>query len=219
MDHAQVHVAIDLDEIERPERDVDVELGDRKRQRHRVGPQRRHAVGAARLQQDRQPVVAHKFDECAAVGVRQGPEIAQGQRHGVVAGRDLDLRDVGARLEAADQRAELGDAQAHRRQQRVALAEVGDEARIVLAEADHHLVLLGHPLDRQASLAAIAPRFAREWFEPARRCHLADALEVFGQHILLGRDLRRGRQVLHAASAAGAEMRAAWLDALRRAHE
>ena len=84
------------------------------------------------------------------------------------------------------------------------------------ADADHCLVLLLDPFDRQSALAPIAPFFVAERWQPALGADLADALEVFRQHILLDLDLSPGGQMLERASTANAEMRTTRLDAIRR---
>src|SRR5690606_4411659 len=104
---------------------------------------------------------------------------------------------------------ERADALADRRQHRVAFGQVGDEARILLAEADQGLALLLHPPDREAALAAVAPGGVDQWFEHAARLHMADPLEVLQQDPLLGVDLLRFVEVLQGTAAAGAEVGAA----------
>src|SRR5690606_36997882 len=98
----------------------------------------------------------------------------------------------------------------------VALAQVGDEARIALAEADQGLVLLLHAAHREPALAAVAPGAAGQRRQHAGGADVADALEVLQQHTLLGQDLLRFVQVLQHAAAAHAEMGAARLDAVGR---
>ena len=158
-------------------------------------------------------------DQCGTIGLRQRTQVTERQRHGVVTCGDLDLCDLRARLEPSDQGTQIGESLADFGKQGVAVREIGDEARILLAESDQHLVLLGDPFHRQAALAAISPRVTGQGFEPALRLDLADALEILRQHMLFGGDLRLGRKMLQAAAAAGAEMRTARFDPLRRADD
>ncbi len=87
--------------------------------------------------------------------------------------------------------------------------EVGDEARILLAEADQGLALLLHAAHREPALAAVAPGGVGQRRQHALGRDVADALQVLQQHALLGDDLLVLGQVLQHAAAAGAEMRAA----------
>ena len=114
---------------------------------------------------------------------------------------------------SADKRA---DAFADLRDDRVAFGQVGDEARILLAETDQRLVLLLHAPHREAALAAVAPGGVGQWRQHRLRRDMADALEVFQQHALLGVDLLGFVEVLQRAAAAGAEVRAARRDAIGR---
>src|SRR3546814_3116094 len=101
----------------------------------------------------------------------------------------------------------------------MAFGQVGDEARIALAEADQGLALLFHPAHREATLAAIAPGDISQRWKQVVRGNVADALQVLEQHALLGQDLLRFGQVLQRAAAAGAEVRAARVDAIRSEEE
>ena len=67
IDHAQVHAAVDLDEIERLEFDIDIVRGRRKLRCASVGPQRSDAVDAAGLQIDASSWVLPNSDQRLAV--------------------------------------------------------------------------------------------------------------------------------------------------------
>src|SRR3546814_4063128 len=60
-------------------------------------------------------------------------------------------------VHAVDQRRQRRHRRADRGDHGVAFGQVGDEARIALAEPDQGLALLFHPAHREAALAAIAP--------------------------------------------------------------
>src|SRR3546814_5136206 len=98
----------------------------------------------------------------------------------------------------------------------MAFGQVGDEARIALAEADQGLALLFHPAHREATLAAIAPGDISQRWKQVVRGNVADALQVLEQHALLGQDLLRFGQVLQRAAAARSEEHTSELQSLMR---
>src|SRR5690606_40154989 len=65
-----------------------------------------------------------------------------------------------------------------------------------LAETDQRLSLFLHPPHREPSLAPIAPRRIGQRRQHRLGRDVADALEVFPEHALLGKDLLRLLQVL-----------------------
>src|SRR3546814_8196863 len=128
---------------------------------------------------------------------------------GGVAGDELHLRNVAAPVHAVDQRRQRRHRHADRGDHGMAFGQVGDEARIALAEADQVLALLFHTAPREATLGAIAPGDVRQWWKKVVRGNVAEALKVIEQYALIGQDLLRLDQVLQGAAAAGAEVRAA----------
>jgi len=141
------------------------------------------------------------------------------ERHEIVAGGDLDLRNVAFRIERFNQRADLGDARADCRMQHVAGIDIGHVAAVALAETDEHPALFFDELHAEPALAPVSPRRVGQCRQHFARTHFADAFEIFQQHALLRGDLRGGRQMLQRAAAADAEMRAAWQHAIRRGAE
>jgi hypothetical protein len=101
----------------------------------------------------------------------------------------------------------------------VAFDEVGDEARILFAEAHERLVLLLHATHGEAALAAIAPGGIDQRRQHGLGRDVADALQVLQQHALLDVDLFGFVEVLQRAAAAGAEVRAARGNAIGRSDE
>src|SRR3546814_7719154 len=88
-------------------------------------------------------------------------------------------------VHAVDQRRQRRHRHADRGDHGVAFGQVGDEARIALAEADQGLALLFHPAHREAALAAIAPGDISQRWKQAVGGDVADALQVLEQHALL----------------------------------
>ena len=213
VDHAPVHGAVDLHEVQRKELEFHRVVRQGEPQRNRFRPQRVHAVVAAGLQEDGQALLLREGDEGCAVAVGQRLQVAQHQRRGVVTAGDFDLRNLAHRIETADELTQRPDALAHGRHQHLAVRDVGDVAAVLLAETDQGLALLVHVLHRQPPATPVTPGLTDQRLEPASRRDLADALEVLREHALLGGDLRGRRQMLQRASAAGTEMRAARLDA------
>ena len=179
-----------------------------------------HAAVATRLQVDRQSVLLAKRGQRRQIALAQWLHVAEHQRHQVVAGSEFDLRNRIDRVHAAEQVGEQADLGTQRRMHHFALLDLGDEAGVLLfAETDQHAALLHHVAYRQAALAPVTPRFAGKRRQPQLRRDLADAFEIFRQHALLGRDLRRRIEVLQRAAAAMREMPATRLDPMRRRHE
>src|SRR3546814_4539124 len=90
-------------------------------------------------------------------------------------------------VHAVDQRRQRRHRRADRGDHGVAFGQVGDEARIALAEPDQGLALLFHPAHREAALAAIAPGDISQRWKQVVRGNVTDALQVLEQHALLGR--------------------------------
>ena len=101
----------------------------------------------------------------------------------------------------------------------MAFADVGDETRILLAEADQGLVLLLDPAHRETALAPVAPVVAHQRRQHRTRADVADAGQIIHQHLLLGDDLLAFFQMLQHAAGTDAEVRAARLHSLRRGRE
>ena len=218
-DHLLVDTGVDLHEIQRREGELQVVRGQRVMQLDVAGLQGVHAVGAARLQQDRETVFAAERRQLGPVRIGQRLQVAEHQYPRVIAGREFDLRDRRRALHVVQQRAQRIQLFAEHGIQHVAMREVGHEARVAFAETDQRPALLDDMLDRKARAPAIAPHVCGQRRQPARGLDVADAREVLRQHILLGRDLRGRRQMLQRAAAACSEMPAARRDAVGRGAE
>src|SRR3546814_9285097 len=81
-------------------------------------------------------------------------------------------------VHAVDQRRQRRHRRADRGDHGVAFGQVGDEARIALAEPDQGLALLFHPAHREAALAAIAPGDISQRWKQVVRGNVTDALQV-----------------------------------------
>ena len=138
------------------------------------------------------------------------------QHDRLIAGDEFDLRDVALAVQGFDERRHHPDLDADLRDDGQALAQVGDETRVLLAEADQGLVLLLDPAHREAALAAVAPAVADQRRQHRAGLDVADPGQVVHQHPLLGHDLLRLLQMLQHAAGADAEMRAARGHPLRR---
>ena len=97
--------------------------------------------------------------------------------------------------------------------------QVGDETRVGFPETHHRLALLLDEAHRKAALAPVAPGGIHQRFKHLAGGHVADALQVVHQHAVFGGDLPRFGQVLEHAAGAGAEMRAARLNAVGRGNQ
>src|SRR5690606_24815359 len=102
------------------------------------------------------------------------------------------------------------------RQHGMALRQIGDEARVGLAEADHGPALLLDVAHREAALAPVVPGGIGERRQHPLGLDVADAAQVVQQRALLGLDLLLLAQVLQHAAGAVAKVRAARLDPVRR---
>ena len=216
-DHLFVEGAIDLDEIERPEQQFHIPGGEVEgelRWRHVI--QRMHRIQSLGLQVDGEILGCGEIAQLLQVAFRQRLEMTEDQRTRLVARDEFDLRQHASRLHRIHQLREGRDLHADFRHHRVAFADVGDEARILLAETDQRLVLLLDAAHRETPLAPIAPRGIHQRRQHLARRHVADALQVLHQHALLGVDLLVLGQVLQHAAAAHPEMRATGRDAIRR---
>jgi hypothetical protein len=143
--------------------------------------------------------------------------MSEHQRERTIASDEFDLRNGALAVQRFHQRGQLRQLRAQFGQQRMAFAEFGDVARVArFAKTQHGAALLLHVAHRHAALAAVAPGRICERLEHAPGLHVADARQVLHQHALLGRDLRVLVHVLQHASGAGAEVRAARLDAQGR---
>ncbi len=147
----------------------------------------------------------------AEIGVARRVEYAQHQRGGVVADRDLDLRQR-ARGSRARRSAlpELRDQAADRLDQDVAALQVGEQRTATFAKSHQHPALRSRRSCSPAARGADSTRPGR----PAaaarlRRLHAADALEFLCDQPLLGRPAARLREMLQRAAAADAEVRTA----------
>jgi hypothetical protein len=135
-------VRVDLRELGRRERHDEVELGDRVDEPRLAAPHRRRAARAARLQPQRHAVRVRE-----RVELRERPRrsarrarAARGRELdrrivGARADRDLDLRQAIADRERPDELAQRHEQRRDARRQHVALAHVGDVARLALVEA------------------------------------------------------------------------------------
>ena len=204
-DHLLVELGIDLDEIQRAERQFNVPRRQPERQRHALPVQRLHGVHAAGLQVDHEPMLLAEGRPGRAVRIAERLQVAHGQHHRLVTGDELDLRDVALAIERFDEGGQRLDLGADFRNHRQALAEVGDKTRILFTEADQGLVLLLDPAHREAALAAVTP--ARRP-AAAARCPASHgrSAPVVHQHALLGDDLLGLVQMLQHAAGTGAEM-------------
>ena len=218
-DHRLVQLGIDLDEIERAEQQFHVPLRQPERQLRRLAAERMHGIVAAWLQEDGEPMRLPERGKLRPVRLGQRLQVPEHQRDGGIAGDEFDLRDVAARFHAVHQRAQRVQLEAQLRNDGMAFAQVGDETRVGFAEAHQRLVLLFHPPHRQAALAPIAPGLPTQRRQHRGRRHVADALQVVQQHLLLGFDLPVFGQMLQHAAGADAEMRAARRHAVRRCGE
>ncbi|MNM45538.1 hypothetical protein D3C81_564640 [compost metagenome] len=216
-DHLLVELGVDLDEIQRTERQFHVPLRQRERQRHAFGrPQRLDGFQATGLQVDGETVFLPECLPCFGVGSGKRLQVTHGQRDGRVAGDEFNLRNVALAFQRFDERGQRRHLGADLRDHRQALRQIGDEARVQLAETDQRLVLLLDATHRETTLAAIAPAVAGQRRQHRAGLHMADALQVVHQHALLGDDLLRLFQVLQHAAGTHAEMRATRFHAMRR---
>ena len=142
-------------------------------------------------------------------------EHAQHERDVIAAG-DFELRHLRGDRKPADQLAQPRDLGADARIEHRAGIERGEQAGIALTEADQGSALLGDELHAHARASAIGPDRPRDRHGNLLRLDLADALERIEHRLLLEAHLRLGREMLQAAATAGAEMRTAGLDAIRR---
>ena len=153
------------------------------------------------------------------VGRGQRVQVAEHQRHGVVAPGHLDLRQAPPAVQPVDQRAQVAEAVPHLGNQHLALRQVGDQAVTFLAEADQGVPLGVHVLHAQPRLAPVAGDRPGERLQPAIRTQAAEMLELLGEHRLLALNLHRRVQVLQAAAAADQTVRAGRCDPVRRGLE
>ena len=161
-DHLLVEAGVDLDEVQRPEREFDVPLRQRKASfgasghsgMHRY--RRRRAAGRSR----NRAACANAISACA-IALVERLQMAEHQRDAAessrIAGDEFDLRDVAARVQAVHQRRQRCDAHRRSAGSPCGIRQVRDEARIGLAEADQRLVLLLDAAHRETALAAITP--------------------------------------------------------------
>ncbi len=215
-DHLLVEPGIDLDEIERAERQRKIELGNREAQLDLIGPERMHRFRASRLQEDRKARGLRKREQARQVFGAQRLEVAEDQRNRPVAGDEFDLRDAALAIQGIDQRGELGNAFAKRGHDRMAMAEFGHETRIEFAETDHRAAFLLHEANRETSLSPITPGRVDQWLQHGLRLDVAQPGQVLQQHVLLGGDLLVLVEMLQHASGADAEVRAARRNPVRR---
>ena len=216
-----IHRDINLGEIGRLELDAHAEIGERVAQGPRRRMERLHAGRPLRLQVEPNSVPIGEGRECELIGEGQRGEVAQHQDLvcdavvGFVADRELDLRQATSQREAADQLAQLRQQRRNVRRQHRAAAHVGDEARLSLVEADQHAPLFRHVTHRQPGALAVTPGRSVNRRQQLARAHPSDMPKRILEHALLGGDLRRRVQMLQAAAAADAKMRAQRRDARR----
>src|SRR5690606_37175335 len=104
-------------------------------------PERMDRIEAAGLQEDREAVLTPEVGEKVPVVLRKRLQVTHRQGHAVEVGRRLtgdefDLRNLGPRLQAVDQRGKQPDLFPHLRDDGPALPDLGNETRVTLAEAD-----------------------------------------------------------------------------------
>ena len=218
LDHAPVHAAVDLDEIERPEFDVERTVGKRE-----TSASHRRAIAAATLSMPPgcrkmpSPFVSPNAMSAARSFATAAADDGTRAATRSIAGGDFDLRDVALRFERFDHLRDRGDARSDRWMQHVAGADVGDEASVGFAEADQHAIFLLDELDAQPALAPIAPRRIGQRRENRPRAVTLPMRSKFSISTRLFRGDLRGRiQMLQRAAAAYAEMRTARHDAIGR---
>ena len=165
----------------------------------------------------RRPLRLQVEDDVMAVGEGLDPrlvgggerfEVAQHQRRDVLADGQLDLRHGGADRQPGHQLAQRHEQFGDVRRQVRAGRHVGDVAALPLMEADQHPALLGDETRREPGAEAIAPGRAVDRRVELLGAQAAEVPEVAFKHALLGGHLRRRIEVLHAATAAAAVMRA-----------
>ncbi len=172
-----------------------------------------------RLEPPLDPVPVGEGAQLRAVLLAHGIEVAQDEDGDRLAHGQLHLRHALAKCERREHLAQRHDERRDRRWQHLAGAHVRHEARLALVEAHQHAALLRDVVHADARPLAVAPRGPVDGRQDRLRRDLADAREVVFQHALLGRYLRGRVDVLHGASAAGAEVRATRPHALARFHQ
>ncbi len=154
-DHEPVQLAVDLNEIGRRKLDACGQAWQFIAQRHGRRRQRPDRVEPAGLQVERDAMLRLECAQALEINCCRLVEHAQHQRGGIVAHRDLDLRDAAADIEAADEPGELGQQSADRRREHFAGLKVRQQRAAALAEADQHLALLVDVLAAEPGPAAI----------------------------------------------------------------
>ncbi len=178
-DQHAVDVRIDLREVGRLERHRDAELGQRVGQLVAALVQQLHASRAPwAAATTARRAATPKSRRRSQVGVAQRLEMAQHQRHHLVAGRQLDLRQAVALRPSQPISSRSGSSNALTCGGSTGAAvHVGHVARLALVEADQHRALLAHVAHRQARPIAVAPgralrsAAARSRARTLPRCH------------------------------------------------
>jgi hypothetical protein len=180
---------------------------------------RMEAVGRCRplrLQIEDDPVAVGKVAQQTLVIRTRRFQNAQHESRDPLTDGDFDLRQAIADRERSDQ---LAQRQQHRRQmwrQYLALLHIGDVTASPLAKADQHAAFLGHEANRQPRAIAVSPCRTMNRRVQLLGTDLAKMAQVVFEQALLGRHLRTGIEMLHAATATDAEMRAARRHTIRR---
>ncbi len=204
---APVHGGVHLHEVRRPEFQ-DGAVVQPVLQGRRLGRFHGHGrIHPLRLAPQLHPMALGEGPQPVEVRRRERRQVAQHQRHRLIAAGHLHLRD-------AIRAGQRGQQLAQRRQQRAdaliedqAGIEAGQKMAARLAEADQHPALGGHQTGAESRAPAISPNRAGQWRQPALWLDLADVRQQFGEALLLGGDLRGRGLVLQQASTADAKMR------------
>ncbi len=208
-----VDAVVHLGEVGGPEGHAHAELGQGVCQPGGLQIQRRCGVRAAWLQPPLHAVLRREPGQSLPVGGTKFLQVAQHQ-HGLrVAFGQFDLRQAVRARQAGDELAQGQEQGRHMRRQDGAGLHVGHIAGAALVKPDQDSALLVHQAHGEACAVAIAPVRASQGTQQRLRPHLGNVPEVVLQGALLEGELGLRVDVLHAAAAADAEMRATRLDA------
>ncbi len=161
------------------------------------------------LQPQLHAVVLREALEAFAVLHPDRFEHAQHEHRQRIADGDFDLRNAPLHVEGVDQCAQRPDQGRHFGREHLAARHLGDVARLALAKPDQRSALFRHPAHRHARPVPVSPGKPVQRPQHRLGANAAQVPERVLEHALLGGYLRAFFDVLHRASAAGAEEDAA----------
>ena len=209
-----IHLGIDLDEVERREREANPAVVEPIVQLPARARERPGGVRSPGLQPDPDPVRERERLDRIEVVRRERIQMANDEDRRVFPRRDLDLRNPRPRLERAHQLAQRHHQRTGGVREHLAVGDVRDPVGNPLAKSDQRPEPAGDVTRTEPGLAAIPPGRAGQWRHDLPGSDARDRSEGREQDALLVAELRVVGEMLEAAPAATRVERASRLDPL-----